>query len=81
MSRLRGPHVPSSDVRAYRRQTDRRLLAAVILVLVIGGLGLIGLIYGWPAMLTALPCLVAGAAIIAVIYFILALLERWVGDD
>ena len=81
MSRRREPLDPSSDLRAYRRQSDRRLLVAVILVLVVGGLGLIGLIYGWPAMLTAMPCLVAGAVIIALLYFILALLERWVGDD
>jgi hypothetical protein len=81
MSRRRESRDPGSDLRAYRRQSDRRLLYAVVVALVAGGLGLIGLIYGWPAMLTAMPCLVMGAVIIALIYFILALLERLVGDD
>jgi hypothetical protein len=81
MFRPRGPREPTDDVRKYRRQTDHRLLVAVILVFLVGGLGLIGLIYGPVAVLTATPFIVVGVASIVVLFVVLAILEKCVGDD
>ncbi len=72
---------PAQDIRKYRRQTDHRLLVAVVLVFVVAGLGLIGLIYGPLAVLTATPFIVVGAAVIVVLFVILAIVEKAAGDD
>jgi len=50
----------------------------VIGVLVIVGGALIALIYGPGALLTAIPCLSAGAGAILVLYLLFLLAERWV---
>ena len=66
-----------TDRRRQRKQTERRLLALVVGVLVLVGGGLIALIYGPSALLTALPCLLGGAGAIVVLYLLFALAERW----
>ncbi len=81
MSLSRGPHEHVEDVRRYRRQSERRLFNLIIVFLLVVGLGLIGLIYGTQAMVTALPCLLAGVGALLLLYVILLLLERWVGED
>jgi hypothetical protein len=53
------------------------LLLAVVLLVVVGG-GLIALVYGPGALITALPCLLGGAGAIALLYLLFALAERWV---
>lgn len=68
------------DYRRYRRQTDRRLLALVIGTLLIGGGGLIYLIYGRWALVTGLACLLPGAGVIVLLWGLLSLIERWVGE-
>jgi len=68
---------PPTDLRRQRQQTERRLLLLVIVVLVFVGGGLIALIYGPGAYLTALPCLLGGAGAILVLYLLFALAERW----
>jgi CHASE2 domain-containing sensor protein len=65
-------------MRRWRKQSERQLLILVILVLVIVGGGIVGLVYGWGALLTALPCLLGGAGIILVLYLLLLFIERWV---
>jgi hypothetical protein len=77
---MNSPKRPS-DLRADRRQAERRLLIAVILFLVIVGGGLILIIYGASDALMGLPCLLAGVGLILLIYIILNLVERWVKDD
>jgi hypothetical protein len=67
-----------TNMRKYRRQSERQLVLIVIAFLVLVGGGLIGLIYGWIAMLSALPCLLGGAAIIGGLFLFLELAERWV---
>ena len=67
-----------TDMRKYRRQSERQLVLIVIAFLVLVGGGLIGLIYGRMAMLSALPCLLGGAAIIGGLFLFLELVERWV---
>lgn len=68
------------DYRRYRRQTDRRLLALVIGTLLIGGGGLIYLIYGRWALVTGLACLLPGVGVIVLLWGLLSLIERWVGE-
>ena len=46
--------------RAWRERNERRFLFLVAFALLIVGGGLIGLIYGRAALITALPCLAAG---------------------
>jgi hypothetical protein len=70
-------HRPPTDYRDTRRRNELWLLIAAIVVLVVVGGGLIGLIFGWSQLLSALPCLLAGAGLIAVLYFFFVLMERW----
>ena len=67
-----------TDTRRARRRQERQLLAVVIAVLVVVGGGLIALIYGPSALITALPCLGAGAGAILILYLLFVLAERWV---
>jgi len=69
---------PPTDARRVRRRQERQLLALVIGVLVLVGGALIALIYGPGALLTAIPCLSAGAGAILILYLLFLLTERWV---
>jgi membrane protein implicated in regulation of membrane protease activity len=66
-----------TNLRRYRRESDRKFLYLVIFTLVVVGGGLIALIYGPGALLTALPCLLAGAALILVPWLLLTAAEKW----
>ncbi len=66
-----------TNMRRYRRESDRKFLYLVIFTLVVAGGGLIALIYGPGALLTALPCLLAAAALILVPWLILTAAEKW----
>ncbi len=70
-----------TDYRKTRRNQDKTLLILVIIVLVGAGTGLIGLIWGAIPALTGGLCLLAGAALIVGLWFLLGLLEKWVDDD
>lgn len=64
-------------MRQIREDDNRRFLIMVILTLVIVGGLLIGLIYGWTALLTALPCLLGGALLILLPWSLLTFIEKW----
>ena len=64
-------------MRRFRRESDRKFLYLVIFTLVVVGGGLIALIYGPGTLLTALPCLLAGVALILVPWLILTAAEKW----
>ena len=66
-----------SNSRQARQKENGRYLWLVLLTLVVVGGGLIGLIYGWSALLTAVPCLLGGAALILIPWGVLTLLEKW----
>jgi protein-S-isoprenylcysteine O-methyltransferase Ste14 len=68
---------PPTDYRATRKRHERWLLIAAVVVLVVVGGGLIGLVFGPGEMLSALPCLLAGAGLIAGLYFLFVALEWW----
>ena len=69
--------LPPTDDRGRRQREERQLLALVALALILVGGGVIALIYGWTALLTALPCLFSGAGAILLLYLLLLLLEKW----
>jgi protein-S-isoprenylcysteine O-methyltransferase Ste14 len=68
---------PPTDYREIRTRHERWTLIAAIVVLVVVGAGLIGLLFGLNQMLSALPCLLAGAGLLAGLYFLFVGLERW----
>ena len=72
---------PPTDLRRYRRQTERRLATAVVLCLLLLGGGLVGLIYGSGAAVMAVSCLTMGCAIFAFLWLILTLMGRWAGRE
>ncbi len=67
---------PPTDLRTQRRQTEHRLLLGVVFVLVLGGGGLIGWLYGAEALVSALVCLLPGAGALLLLWLLLALLEK-----
>ena len=73
----RSSHSPTDTRRARRRQ-ERQLLGLVTGVLVVVGGALIALVYGPRALFTAIPCLLAGAGAIFLLYLLFLLAERWV---
>ena len=64
-------------MRRYRRESDRKFLILVIFTLVVVGGGLIALIYGPGSLITALPCLLGGAALILIPWLLLTAAEKW----
>lgn len=66
-----------TNMRRNRQETDKRLLVLVIFMLVVVGGTLIGLIFGWEAVVTAVPCLLGGALLILVPWGLLTLAEKW----
>jgi len=71
---------PPTDYRQLRRKQDRTLFLLVLFMLVVVGDALIGLIWGWPAAITGGLCLFGGAALLTGLWFLLSLIERWVGE-
>lgn len=66
-----------TDLRRYRRQTERRLAIAVVLCLLFVGGGLVALIYGSGAAVMAVSCLLFGSALFALLWLILSLMGWW----
>jgi len=56
------------DLRKYTSQTNFRLLVGAFLLLFVIGLGLIGLIYGLPAAITGLLCLLGSLVPIGLVW-------------
>lgn len=69
-----------TDMRAYRKKTERRFVIAIVITFVIIGSIVIGLAYGWPSVLTGLLCLLPGAGVFLLIWAFLAGIERLTKD-
>lgn len=65
-----------TDVREYRRRTERHLLVAVLVMLVVVGSAMIGLVYGWQSIFTALLCLLPATMLILLLWLLLSGMER-----
>ncbi len=72
---------PPTDYRKTRRNQERWLLGLVMLVLVGVGAGLISLIWGGRAGLLGGLCLAGGAIFIALLWGLLSLIQKWVGEE
>jgi protein-S-isoprenylcysteine O-methyltransferase Ste14 len=77
VKRKRGPF----SLDQHRRQTQVRLIIGGLLILLVVGGGLVWVIYGRAAAITAVACLLAGAGIFGLLWLILTLLERWVKEE
>ena len=66
---------PLTNNRQIRQKNDRQFLKMVVLTLVVVGGLIIALIYGPTSLLTALPILLGGAALVAVPYLVLKGIE------
>lgn len=75
MSTSREPGQPD-EPRARRRRDQRRFLVAVIIFLVVVGTFTIAIVYGAPAAILGFGCLLAGAAILILLWLIMQLMER-----
>lgn len=64
----------------HRRQTQLRLAGAGMLILMGVGGGLVWLLYGRSAAVTAVVCLLGGAGIFGLLWLVLTLLELWVKE-
>jgi len=69
--------LPPTNSRRFRQESDRKYLIMVIFTLVVVGGLLIALIFGPETLLTALPCLLGGAALILLPWLLLSALQRW----
>ena len=68
-------------MRRLRREMDRRLLGLAIVVLVLIGSVLIAISYGTSVALVGLGCLLTGAGLIGLLWFIFTLLGKWAGAE
>jgi ABC-type uncharacterized transport system permease subunit len=71
----------SFSVSRHQQQTQIRLILVGLLILVVVGGGLVWVIYGRAAAITAMTCLLVVAGFLGLLWLILSLLERWVKED
>jgi hypothetical protein len=71
----------SFNLDNHRRQTEVRLILIGLSILIVVGGSLVWWIYGPAAAITAVTCLLATGGIIGLLWLILKLLERWVGEE
>jgi len=74
-------HDPEFNPDRHRSQTQARLVVGGALILVLGGGGLVWLLYGPQAALMSVLCLLAAGGVLGLLWLILTLLERWVKED
>ncbi len=70
-----------TNYRETRRRNDRILLWLVVGTLLVVGTTLIGMIWGFPAAITGGLCLGGGAVLILLLWGLLTLMEKLVGDE
>jgi protein-S-isoprenylcysteine O-methyltransferase Ste14 len=68
---------PLTGSDRIRKESERKYLIMILFTLVVVGGGLIAVIYGPEALLTALPCLLGGAGLILIPWLLLTALEKW----
>ena len=66
-----------TNMREYRKRSERVLIGLVVLFLVVVGTVAIGLIYGWSAALTGLLCLLLGAVVLVLLWLFLVGIDRF----
>ncbi|MBN1876776.1 MAG: hypothetical protein JXA33_21305 [Anaerolineae bacterium] len=66
-----------TDMRAYRKRSERNMVIGVVALFLVVGTVIIGLVYDWAAVFTALICLVPGVGAFVLIWLFLNGLERF----
>jgi hypothetical protein len=69
-----------TNLRKARRRQEKALLWLVLFVLVVIGAALIGLIWGQNSAFLGGICLVSGGSLIAGLWLLLSLIEKWLDD-
>lgn len=64
------------DALRDHRCMERQLIASAVLLFLIAGGVLVGVIYGWKAVATALLCLLPGLLALIALWLLLRFLER-----
>jgi hypothetical protein len=59
------------------QQTQTRLIVVGLALLILVGGGLVWLLYGDVAAVSAVSCLLVAAALVGLLWLILAVLEKW----
>lgn len=67
---------PPTDMRAYRRRTERNMVIAIVVSFLIVGSIIIGLTYGWVSLIMGFLILLPGVAIFVLLWLLLKGLER-----
>jgi hypothetical protein len=65
------------DLKDYEKQTNRRLVVGAVVLLLIIGVGLIWLVYGFGAAMMGLLCMLGAFVPIGLIFFFLNLSD-WI---
>ena len=69
-----------TNYRKTRRTQERNLLLLSVIVLVGGGAGLIGMIWGAREAFLGGICLLGGAGLIVGLWLLLSLIQKWVDE-
>jgi hypothetical protein len=72
---------PPTDTRKQQREFGRSLLWMTLGVLIIGGFLLLAAAYGTGEALIGAICLLGGGGMILLLWLILTLIGKWVGQD
>ena len=75
MSGKRSRH--SFDPLRHMQQTQARLVVAGLALLIVVGGGLVWLLYGDVAAVSAVSCLLVAAGLVGLLWVLLAILEKW----
>ena len=75
------PKKRSFDPRRHWGQTQSRLILGGLAILSVVGGGLVWLLYGGSAAITAVLCLLVAAGVLGLLWLFLTLLERWVKEE
>ena len=67
----------SFDPRRHMQQTQARLIVAGLALLIIVGGGLVWLLYGDVAAVSAVSCLLVAVGLVGLLWLILTVLEKW----
>ena len=71
----------SFDPSRHLQQTQGRLIVAGLALLIIVGGGLVWLLYGDVAAVSAVACLLVAVGLIGFLWLLLTILEKWVQQD
>jgi hypothetical protein len=73
---MNNPRGRPPDLRKERQRAERKLIISAIVLFVVAGGILVGVIYGWEAIVSALLCLLPGLLGLLLLWLLLRLLER-----